>query len=240
MKRILITGANRGIGLEFTRQYLDRGEKVFAACRNPKDAAALHGLQATHGDRLSILPMEMGDNTSIQSGCDLLYQQTDALDILINNAGIPFSDSWEKSENLWTLDFEHVMDVFRVNAVGALILTQRCIDLLKKGKDARIANISSWQGSIGEKNIEFATCYAYSGSKAALNMFTRIMAQELAPFNILTVTINPGWVRTDMGGPNAFQGVEETVRDMLVLIDGLTPETSGRFKVYDDSRETAW
>jgi NAD(P)-dependent dehydrogenase (short-subunit alcohol dehydrogenase family) len=239
MRTILITGSNRGIGLEFAKQYLQHGDKVIATCRRPAEATALQELRQQYPTALTIHALDVSNPESIEQCVQAVHAEITTLDVLINNAGIPYAPTWEMSENLATLQFENVLDMFRVHTVGPLILTQQLLDLLRASGQGRIVNLSSWLASIAEKNIKFATCYGYSGSKVALNMYTRIMAQELAPDNILTVTFNPGWVRTDMGGPNAFQSVEESVGGMIAVIDGLTPERSGQFLVYNGN-QTAW
>lgn len=240
MQTVLITGANRGIGLEFTRQYLAAGAHVIATCRQPDQATALHQYQRDYGERLTLLPLDVSREESILACAEAVKTHISQLDILINNAGLPFAHTgWESSENFGTLRAEGMMAMFAVNAVGPLLLIQALCDVLKAAGSGRVAYISSWFGSIGERNIQYATCYSYSGSKVASNMFIRMLAQELAPHGICTVTFNPGWVRTEMGGPNAPQTPEEVVTGMRAEIDGLSLETSGRFITWT-GQTTAW
>jgi NAD(P)-dependent dehydrogenase (short-subunit alcohol dehydrogenase family) len=240
MQTVLITGANRGIGLEFVRQYLANESHVIATCRQPQQASALHLLQETYSDALTVLPLDVASEESILACAAAVKSQISALDILVNNAGIPFASSgWESSENFGTLTSAGMLNVFTTNAVGPLLLIQALLDLLKASGSGRVAYVSSWFASIGERNIQYATCYSYSGSKVASNMFTKMLSQELAPHNIRTVTFNPGWVKTDMGGPNATQTPEEVVTGMRAQIAKLAPETSGRFITWEGN-PTGW
>jgi NAD(P)-dependent dehydrogenase (short-subunit alcohol dehydrogenase family) len=226
MQTVLITGANRGIGLEFTRQYLAQGAHVIATCRQPEQANSLHEIQKDCGDRLAILPLDLASEESISNCAVKVRELVSHLDILVNNAGTP---GWQTSENFGTLTAQGMMDVFSANTVGPLLLTQALANLLKAAEIGRIAYISSLFGSIEKRDIAIGTCYSYSGSKAAGNMFITILAQELAPHNIQTITLDPGWVKTDMGGSNAPQTPEEVVTGMRGQIAALTSETSGRF-----------
>lgn len=226
MQTVLITGANRGIGLEFTRQYLAQGAYVIATCRQPEHANSLHDLQKDCGDALMILPLDLTSEESILNCALKVHELVPHLDILVNNAGIP---GGQTSEDFGTLTAQGMMGVFSANAIGPLLLTQALVDLLKASETGRIAYLSSLFGSIARRDIRIGACYSYSGSKAAGNMFIAILAQELAQYNIQTITLDPGWVKTDMGGQNAPQTVEEVVTGMRTQIAALTPETSGRF-----------
>jgi NAD(P)-dependent dehydrogenase (short-subunit alcohol dehydrogenase family) len=238
MQHILITGANRGLGLEFTRQYLERGEHVFAGCRKPAAASALQALQVQYSERLSIVALDVADAESIRSACVALQSQTDRLDVLINNAGIYSSvGSSEPSERLGKLTFEDALMVLRVNAVGPLLVAQACLDLLRAGEQARIINISSGYGSVSGNAGGFP--YYYSASKAALNMFMRSLAADAKRWGITTVLLDPGWVRTDMGGPSAPITPGEAVHSMIRLIDSLRLRQSGRF-LNCQGREQDW
>lgn len=228
MQPILVTGANRGLGLEFTRQYLARGDHVFAGCRQPATAAALHASQAKYPQHLSIVSLDVADAKAIQTLHQVVQSQTDHLSLLINNAGIYSSGgSDEPAERLGKLRFEDALMVLRVNAVGPLLVAQQCLDLLRAGKHAKIINISSGYGSVSGNSGGFP--YYYSASKAALNMFMRSLAAEAKRWGITTVLLDPGWVRTDMGGPSAPITPENAARHMIRLIDSLTPRHNGRF-----------
>lgn len=230
MQTVLITGANRGLGLEFTRQYLAEGAYVIATCRHLEKAETLQSLQEEVGQRLTILSLDLSKEEAILNCAAQIKEHISHLDILINNAGIPATSSGAKfSEDFGTLTAAGIMDVFVTNAMGPLLLAQALIDLIKAADAGVMAYISSLFASIERRDIRIGSCYGYAGSKVAGNMYIRILAQELAPHNIRTVTLDPGWVQTDMGGPNAPQTPEEVVTGMRNQIAVLTPETSGRF-----------
>jgi NAD(P)-dependent dehydrogenase (short-subunit alcohol dehydrogenase family) len=243
MENVLITGANRGFGLEFTRQYVTRGDHVFATCRNPTGARDLQRLQSEFPDRLTIIQLDVSNQSSIDECYEVVRNRINTLDILINNAGIRLSGgaTLETSTSEWfgSLQFDGVLDVLRVNAVAPILIAQRFLSMLTQSQNPRIINISSWLGSIAERTPDFDNDYGYSGSKAALNMFSRILALRLAKHNIIVTPLDPGWARTDMGGEEAEQDVDESVSHMIKLIDDITLEQSGRFLRWDGG-ETAW
>ncbi|MBB5207743.1 SDR family oxidoreductase [Chiayiivirga flava] len=223
MQRILITGANRGLGLEFATQLLARGAHVVATCRDPAKANALNHLAAAHPGRLHVLPLDVSQPATI----DELVRETalvfDGLDTLINNAGVLVP-----GERFGSLDVQTMEHTFRVNAVGPVLVTQACADLLRRGTTPKVANVSSQLGSIGHCG-SFGTP-SYSISKAALNMGMVQLAHALEPDGIPVLLLHPGWARTDMGGPNAQVDPAVAVAGMLREIDALTLKTSGRFR----------
>lgn len=230
MQRVLITGANRGLGLGFTRAYLASGHRVFAGCREPDQASALHDLSPTYPGTLSIFMLDVANQSSIDASYIYVSSLLDGLDILINNAGIPFGlGDWEVSEKFGSLTFDGLLDIFRVNAAGTLLVTQRYLDLLKQSTNPKIIGISSWFGTIGGKDENFVNNFGYSASKAAVNLFMRHLAILLAKDNILTAALDPGWVRTDMGGPAAFLSIEDAIAGLMHVIETLSTETSGKF-----------
>jgi NAD(P)-dependent dehydrogenase (short-subunit alcohol dehydrogenase family) len=232
MQRVLITGSNRGIGLEFARQLLERGDHVFAACRTPDAATKLHALAATHGDRLSVLPLDVTDQATIDASHAAVGQRVDGLDLLINNAGIH-----PRPEHIGNLDAETLTTAFRVNAVAPIMVAQRYLDLLRAGSDPKIVNITTQMASLAQKHG--GGSYGYSASKTALNMLTRLLAFEVARMGIVAVMIHPGWVKTDMGGSGAPLTPKKSVRGMLEVIDGLTTRDAGRYLQWDGS-ELPW
>jgi NAD(P)-dependent dehydrogenase (short-subunit alcohol dehydrogenase family) len=228
MQRILITGANRGLGLEFTRQYLERGARVFAGCRRPAQAQQLQTLGAAHPQRLSVVLLDVAAPDSILAAHAAVRSQVDGLDVLINSAGIYSSRGSEGPlERLGELTFEEALTVLRVNAVAPLMMAQQYLDLLRAGHDAKIVGISSGYGSVSANTGGFP--YYYSASKAALNMFMRSLTADAKRWGIMTVLLDPGWVSTDMGGPNAPHTPKQSVRGMIRVIDTLTPQHNGRF-----------
>jgi NAD(P)-dependent dehydrogenase (short-subunit alcohol dehydrogenase family) len=231
MKTCLITGASRGIGLEFARQLLARGDRVFAACRNPESA---HQLTALASDRLHIVPLDVADADSIAAARHIVHQQTESLDLLINNAAILLDD--EKTPgNLAALDFERTAQVFRVNATGALMVAREFLGMMHPG--GIVASITSGYGSLTLHTHN--DTYAYSASKAALNMFMRALAHDRLTRGMCVVVVDPGWVRTDMGTDAAELAPSESVGGMLRVIDSLKPADTGRFLRWDGA-EMPW
>ena len=222
--RVLITGSNRGIGLEYVRQLLARGDTVFAACRKPDAADDLQQLQANYGERLTIVQMEVVDEESVANAYAHVRQQTDALDLLVNNAAIN-----PGSEKLGEINKSDLMRTFEVNVAGVMLVSQQFVDLLKNGEQPRLVHISSGAGSIARGGPGM---YSYRTSKAALNMFNRVLYQDLKPLGIISIVLNPGWVITDMGGPNANLQPEDSIRQQLAVIDSLTMDDTGTFKDY--------
>ena len=223
----LVTGANRGLGLEFARQLLARGAHVVATARQPGRATALNTLAADHPGRLHVLPLDVGDPKSIDALAAELALVLDRdgeppgqLDLLLNNAGLLHSG--ERFGRLSAANFD---DSFRTNALGPLLLAQALAPRLADG--GTIANVSSQLGSIGGCS-RFGTP-SYAVTKAAQNMATRQLASALAGRGIVVLALHPGWVRTDMGGEGADITPAESVAGLLRVIDGAGAEDSGRF-----------
>jgi len=236
MEHVLITGTNRGLGLEFTCQYLERGAQVFAGCRQPAAATALRTLQAKYPQRLSIIALDVGDAGAIRAAHDTVHSQTDSIDILVNNAGIYSSHgSDEPLERLGKLSFEDSLKVLRINAVAPLLVAQQFLGLLRAARGAKLINISSGYGSVSANTGGFP--YYYSASKAALNMFMRTLAADAKRWGITTVLLDPGWVSTDMGGPGAPLAPKKAVGAMLSLIDALTARHNGRFLTWQGDEQ---
>jgi NAD(P)-dependent dehydrogenase (short-subunit alcohol dehydrogenase family) len=224
-QRVLVTGANRGIGFEFTRQLLHRGARVIAACRHPGKALNLTELAAAYPGHLHILPLDLIKERSIAELARETAALTDALDLLVNNAGVLVS-----GERYGELEAKTFVDTFTPNAVGPLLLTQALTPLLTHGEKPRVVNLSSDLGSLS-KTTQFYTP-SYAVSKAALNMVTRLLAAELGPAGITVISANPGWVKTDMGGAQAPVTPQHSVCGLLTLIEGLQRRDNGRFFDY--------
>jgi len=218
----LVTGANRGLGLEFVRQLLARGDQVIAACRHPGKAQALNVLAGEHPGRLKVLPLELGEPRSHAALARevALVNDGEPLDLLINNAGVLRGGERFGAVALADLDAS-----FRTNAAGPFLLTQALAGQLADG--AKVANISSEVGSIGLRQ-EFRTP-SYAMGKAAQNMATSLLSQALAARGITVVALHPGWVRTDMGGPQAALTPQESVAALLALLHKIGLEQSGSF-----------
>jgi NAD(P)-dependent dehydrogenase (short-subunit alcohol dehydrogenase family) len=225
MKRILITGANRGLGLAFTEESLNRGYRVFATCRHPNEANDLHARRDEYPDRLTILRLDVTDEGSIDASAREVEAQEGALDLLINNAGVN-----PEGERLGALDAETMLHTYHVNTVGPMQVAQRLLGLLRSGDDPKILNISSTSGSLARKSSGGG--YSYASSKSALNMLTRALAFDLESDGIIVVAIHPGWVRTDMGGSAAPLASSDSARGVLDLAKGLTQSDTGSFYNY--------
>ncbi len=219
-RRCLVTGANRGLGLAFVQQLLDRGDDVVATCRHPGRATALNALVGEHPGHLHLLPLELREPRSIEALAHELPLVCDGLDLLVNNAGVLHS-----GERFGSVPAANLDDSFRSNASGPFLLTQALSRQLAPG--ARVANLSSSWGSIA--GLEAFRTPTYAISKAAQNMATALLARALADRGIVVLALNPGWVRTEMGGTHADLSPDEAVAGLLAVIDGAAIADSGRF-----------
>ncbi len=232
MERVLITGANRGLGFEFTRQYAAQGARVYAGCRRPEQAADLQKLSGSYPDQVIILPLVITDPASIEQSAAAVSDQVGGLDILINNAG-----QYPRAERPGNLQSEVMLDTFAVNSVAPLMVAQAYLDLLKAGSRPRIVNISSQMGSLARK--QSGGNYSYCASKAALNMLTRALAFDVRAMGITAMILHPGWVQTDMGGSEASLMPQEAVQGMIRVIAGLTLQDTGRYLQWN-GEELPW
>ncbi|MDX2137826.1 MAG: SDR family oxidoreductase [Chloroflexota bacterium] len=218
--RALITGANRGIGLEMAAHLARRGDVVFAGCRTPKTADDLHVLAERYPGHVHIVTLDVADEASIAASVGQVAAHTDALDLLVNNAAIV-----NREERLHTLTYEQIVATFSVNTFGPVLMFKHYHDLLKRGTRPVAVSITSEYSSLTDK--QDGDLYMYCASKAALNMFTRTFAFDVAQDGIIAFIIDPGWVRTRMGGADADLSTDETVTGMLRLIDNATPADRG-------------
>ncbi|HEX8659250.1 MAG TPA: SDR family oxidoreductase [Hymenobacter sp.] len=226
--RVFITGANRGLGLELTRQYLERGNQVFAASRQPAQAAELRQLQSQYADRLVQVPLDVADANSIAAAVQTVSAATDALDVLINNAGVyPHAGSGDAHQRLGQLTHDDAIETMQVNAIGPLLMAQALLPLLRAGQKGRILSMSSGQGSLTWKAT--GDPYHYSASKAALNMYMRSLAAEIGAYGLISVLVDPGWMRTDMGGDHATLEPADSARGIIRLTEQLHAEENGSF-----------
>ncbi|SHK93856.1 SDR family oxidoreductase [Hymenobacter psychrotolerans] len=234
MKRVLITGANRGLGLELTRQSLERGDTVFATSRRPEAATELQQLAGQYPGHLTLVQLDVTDEASIRAAHDTVQAATGSLDLLINNAGTYPGMGPEDPENqrLGQFTAEGALQVLRVNAVGPLLVAQAFLDLLRAGTKARILSLSSGQGSLAWKAS--GDPYHYSASKATLNMYMRALAAEIGQYGVLSVLVDPGWVRTGMGGNQAAQDPAVAAKGILRLADQLHAEENGSFVTWQN------
>lgn len=232
--KILITGGNRGLGLAYTRQCLEDGDQVYATLRETSDAQNLNLLKQKYPDQLFIYKTNLSSEDDIEILVQSVYRDTNQLDVLINNAGMLTEDNAIESVSL-----NNLRNNFAINAAIPVILVQKFLPLLKNSADGKVINISSSFASISLKNEAMPARYGYSMSKAALNMFTRSLAAELKDDGVSVVSIHPGWVRTDLGGPQARFSPEESARSVLQTIRHLSADQSGQFLTWD-GREISW
>ena len=222
-RHALVTGANRGLGLELVRQLLAAGSHVVAACRHPGKATALNTLAGEYPGRLHVLPLDVAEpktHAELARELPLVLGDDGRLDLLVNNAGVLHS-----GERFGHLTATNLDDSFRTNAAGPLLLTQALAPLLADG--AKVVNLSSRLGSVG-LTTRFGTP-SYNISKAALNMATALMARALADRGIAVIALSPGWVRTDMGGADAELEPAQAMAGLLRVAQSLGPDDSGRF-----------
>ncbi|GAB2499117.1 SDR family oxidoreductase [Arenimonas alkanexedens] len=210
--RVVVTGANRGLGLEFTRQLLARGARVVATCRRPASAEALAVLAKQYPVELQVLALTVDDQDSRQAFGQALSGMHDGLELLVNNAGL-----LERGEQFGALRADVLERTFATNVTGPLLLAQSLAPLLSRGHRPRVLNIGSKLGSIASTST-FNTP-SYNISKAALNMAGVLMAHAMNPMGIGVVTASPGWVRTAMGGDGAELTADESVRSLLKTIE---------------------
>ena len=220
----LITGANRGLGLELARQLCARGERVIATARRVKDARELQALD------LRLETLDVADPQSVQVFADRLA--TEPVDVLINNAGYGVKDV-----ALAQLDVESLGAFFQINALGPLRVAQALLPNLRDGERKVIAQMTSKMGSIADNTSGGA--YGYRASKAALNALNKSLAIDLAGEGLTCVTLHPGWVRTDMGGASAPLAIPESVAGMIGVIDGLDAPRNGQFLDFEGN-EVPW
>ena len=215
---VVITGANRGIGLELVKQFNDKDYNVYGSSRNPLASTELQeeiGLD-------KIIPLDMSDTNSIETFCKQIQNLTNSkIDILINNAAV----RGEKG-NPGIPDPNVIRETFNINAIGPVMLIKYLADSLHGSK---IINITSGMGSISRTT---SGDLSYRMSKAALNMAGRNLHIEMKEHNTIIVQIHPGWVRTDMGGMNAAISTEESAKGIINSIENLTPNQSGTFFDY--------
>lgn len=234
MQNILVTGANRGIGLALTRRLLSLGHRVFAGVRKPDSAGALSDLPSQQRERLTLIELEVTSDDSVRKAAARVAGLTPRLDVLVNMAGVSPAPH---DARLDAVDLDVCRQVYEVNVLGPLRTAQAFVPLLRAAasaeKPARLVNVSSGVASMaGKDNGMF---YAYCVSKTALNMLSLTESFDLKRDNVCVVALDPGWVRTDLGGPNAHLAPEESANPCADLILGLTLAQTGKFLHYSGS-----
>jgi NAD(P)-dependent dehydrogenase (short-subunit alcohol dehydrogenase family) len=235
--RYAISGASRGIGLEFVRQLLARGDTIEAGVRTPSEARLLASLEREAGNRLRVHQLDVTVPNSVRSFAAAVSEVP--IDVLINNAGI--SGKWS---SLAELDYEDMARVMETNAFGPLRLSAALMPAVLRGATRKIVHLTTRMASLTENTQSgvygFAGgAYAYRMSKAALNVGMRTMAVDYAQQGLITAVVNPGWVSTEMGGKMAPLRADESVQGMLRVIDQLSLKNSGHFLDFQ-GRELPW
>lgn len=231
MPTILVTGANRGLGLEFVRQYTAAGDRVIAACRTPVKADALLAIAAGSGGRVTVHPLDVTEDGSVSAFKSVLGDQP--IDIAIANAGIygGTRQSWQD------IDYDAWMRTLAVNLIAPMRLAQIVHANLRAAQGKFIAITSSMGSNSGGDGD--GGMLAYRTSKAALNKLVSTLAQDWRADGIVAVPISPGWVKTDMGGPQAPLSPEASIAAMRAFFGHLGPSESGKLFDYDGT-PMAW
>jgi len=232
MPSVLVTGANRGLGLEFAKQYTADGWRVFACCRAPGKAAGLNALAASSGGGLTVHALDVSRRESVASLAEALAGET--IDILLNNAGV-YGD--ENHNDFGRIDYEKWATTFSVNVMGAMRMTEAFLENVSRSEKKIIASLSSKMGSMADNTS--GGSYLYRSSKAALNAVVKSLSLDQKDRGIVVVALHPGWVQTDMGGEHAPTRPEESIRGMREVLEGLQGKDTGRFLSYDGS-EVPW
>ncbi len=227
---VLVTGSNRGIGLEMSRQYAQEGWNVLACCRNPQQANELKRIADSFSSRVTLHQLDVAHADQIRALANELKGQS--IDILVNNAGLRgLSENFgEADESVW-------MDVLKVNTIAPLKVVEALVENVARSREKVIATVSSDMGSI-HKNVG-GRDYIYRSSKAAVNAVMKTLSIDLKDLKIIVVMVHPGWVQTDMGGRGAPLSVQESVKGMRTVLASLKLKNTGRFYAYD-GREIPW
>jgi NAD(P)-dependent dehydrogenase (short-subunit alcohol dehydrogenase family) len=229
MPSIMITTAKRGLGLEFVRQYAADGWRTFAACRNPDAAQELHKLART--GQVTVFPMDVTDSSSVRRAAAGL--KGESIDVLLISAGI----IGKPGQRTGNIDYESWEEVLNVNTLGPLRVTEAFVEHVARSERKLVVTITSGLGSLADNTS--GGSIPYRSSKAAVNMAMRSAAIDLAPRGITCVLVNPGWVKTDMGGAGAPLKPSESVAALKRLIMTFGLAHSGKFFHYD-GREYPW
>jgi len=228
MKRILVTGSSRGLGLEFVKQLLDKGNQIIACNRNPLKYPDLLELKNKFEDKLVLIDLDVSSKDSIDNAFTLISKEVDGLEILINNAGIRFGGE-KYCDELGKLHKEDFCNIFSVNTVAPVLIVEKFLPLIRNGRNPVIVNISSTSGSIGRRSRKGGG-YSYGASKAALNMITKSLSIDLEEDSITVISMHPGWVKTSMEyTENAPLTTYESIKGMNRIIEGLSVKDTGKF-----------
>ncbi|HEY9200947.1 MAG TPA: SDR family oxidoreductase [Gammaproteobacteria bacterium] len=226
MNTLLVTGSNRGIGLEIVRQYAQLGWQIHACCRQPNNAQELQSL-AKNNSAIQIHPLDISDETQIAALADELKDSS--IDLLFNNAGI----YGQQNASFGNTDSQQWLDCFYINCIAQLKMCEAFVEQVARSQHKTIASMSSKMGSMADNGS--GGSYVYRSSKAALNAAMKSVSIDLKPRGIKVAILHPGWVLTDMGGPHAEISTAESVQQMRTTLENLTLDTSGSFFEIDGS-----
>ncbi|QOJ23685.1 MAG: SDR family oxidoreductase [Gammaproteobacteria bacterium] len=232
MKTLLITGANRGIGLEFVRQYAADGWHVLACCRKPATADTLNRLTSQHPDQITVHALDVTDHQQIAQLANALSGQS--IDLLINNAGV-YPPA--RGDTFGRTDYAAWQHALEVNTMAPLKMSETFIKQIARSELKTIVTITSKMGSIADNRG--GGSYIYRSSKAGVNIVIKSLSIDLSPQKIIAVVLHPGWVKTDMGGSGALITAEQSVTGMRRVINSLTLQDSGKFYAFD-GQEVPW
>jgi len=225
MKTVLITGSNRGIGLEFVKQYINEGWQVIACCRNTKSAHQLNNIKDSNTNRLIIHKLDVSNFKMIEELASKLHDTP--IDLLINNAGIYGGNN----NTFGNVDYQDWANAFVINSMAALKIAESFVSNIEYSNIKKMVFLSSQMGSIDDN--ESGQSYIYRSTKTALNSVVKSLSIDLKHKGIKVLTLHPGWVLTDMGGTNAQITTEESVKGMKNIIDNMNINNSGSFLDYE-------
>ena len=231
IKKILVTGANRGLGLGLVKKFLKNNEKVICTTRNISKSKELILCKEKYNDNLEICELDLLDKDSPNILSNFLGDET--IDLFINNAGV----IGQSAQHFKSISLNPWIEVLKVNLIAPLLITQSIIKNIEKSSEKRIYILSSKVGSIEDNKS--GGMYVYRSSKTALNQIVKSLSIDLKPIGISVISLHPGWVRTEMGGPNALISVEESVNGMFGVISNTNISNSGQFLNYDGT-EIPW
>jgi NAD(P)-dependent dehydrogenase (short-subunit alcohol dehydrogenase family) len=228
MKTALVTGANKGIGLEVVRQLLNRNFNVILTARNrDKGLRAIEKLK-NRDEKLLFVQMDVGNEDSIKKAAKEVQSKNIKIDVIVNNAGVLLD-----SESINEVSSEKILTTFRVNTLGPILVIQNFLPIMNK--NGRIINVSSGLGAFSEMS---SYAPVYSISKSALNAVTKQFSFSLVENNISVNSVSPGWVQTDMGGSNAARTVEKGAETIVWLAEEAPHNLTGKF--FRDKKEMDW
>ena len=221
MTTVLVTGANRGLGYEFVKQYSENKFDVFACCRNVNEAKKLKEL-AEISENIKIYELDVGNVKTIKNISQQL--KNEKIDVLINNAGI------YRSSTVGNINYDEWIESFKVNTIAPYQIVENFLEQIINSDLKKVVSITSKMGSIDDNTS--GGSYIYRSSKTALNSMMRSLTHDLKNQGVATLTLHPGWVRTDMGGPGGWINSIESVQGMIKQIDKLTIDDSGKYLDY--------